>query len=82
MKKEELRRTLGKFINSHHDLPSKRSRASVKLPSVKGQPLETGNYILGEVIGEGGFAKVRLCTRRKDGLQCVVKIFEKFKLVT
>ena len=37
---------------------------------------------MGEMIGEGGYAKVRMCKRKKDNEQLVVKIFGKFKLIT
>lgn len=47
MKKEEFLKTSTKFGNSQHDLPSKRIRASVKLPSVKGPFQDTGNYVFG-----------------------------------
>ena len=37
---------------------------------------------MGETLGEGGYAKVRLCTRKKDHEVLVMKIFPKFKLTT
>lgn len=33
-------------------------------------------------MGEGGYGKVRVCTRKKDNQQFVIKIFNKFKLIT
>jgi serine/threonine protein kinase len=37
---------------------------------------------MGELLGEGGFAKVRKCTRKLDGSEVVMKVFQKFKLTT
>jgi len=54
----------------------------VKLPSMKITAQESGNYILGEMLGEGGYGKVRMCTRKKDSASFVMKIFNKFKLIT
>ena len=65
---DDFRRTFLRSKNSNIDsLPKKKNRASIKLPSVKLINPDVSGYHLGELIGEGGFAKVRYCTRKKDG---------------
>jgi serine/threonine protein kinase len=62
---------------------SKRSKSKVHLPSVKGViTSEHPNYSLGEVLGEGAFAKVRIAQRKSDQLKCVIKKYEKSRLKT
>ena len=77
---ESSRRT---FFRVHDKSPNKRkSHQLVKLPSVKHSSSESVGYVMGELLGEGGFAKVRLCTRKTDGEEVVIKIFQKFRLTT
>lgn len=54
-------------------------RGSVRLPAVR---RELGDYVLLEEVGEGAFAKVRLCHGKKDGEKRVMKIYDKFRLHT
>ena len=37
---------------------------------------------MGQTIGEGGFGRVRLCRRRSDGVEVVIKSIDKFRLTT
>ena len=53
----------------------------VRLPSVKDcKPIDDQKYILNEIIGEGAFAKVRRAYRKADGLPCVIKSYDKFRM--
>ena len=40
------------------------------------------NYIIGELIGEGAFAKVRKAVRKSDNYECAIKIYDKFRVNT
>lgn len=68
------------------DSPTKKkiSKSILKFPSVKGgvSSSDTSNYIIGDIIGEGAFAKVKTCTRKSDGNKFVMKIYDKFRLTT
>jgi serine/threonine protein kinase len=83
MHNDEYRKTFMRFTQSGLLSPAKKKTTRlVKLPSVRGPQQDSGNYILGEVIGEGGYGKVRMCTRKRDNEKLVIKIFGKFKLFT
>jgi len=43
----------------------------------KKQKIKKGNYILGETIGEGAFAKVKLATHIFTGEKVAIKILDK-----
>jgi hypothetical protein len=52
-----------------------------RLPSVNNCKLiDDQKYILNEIIGEGAFAKVRKAYRKADGLPCVIKLYDKFRM--
>ena len=55
---------------------TKRSSSIVKLPFVKNTAfIEHTKYNLGEVLGEGAYAKVRLASRKCDEMKCVIKMY-------
>ena len=61
-----------------HISPQKRNttRSIVKLPSVKNTNFaEHIKYNIGEVLGEGAYAKVRLAYRKSDNMKCVIKMY-------
>lgn len=61
----------------------KRAKSIVKLPSVKiPLTLDPSNYILMGLIGEGAFSKAYLAKRKADGHKCVVKVYEKQRLMS
>ena len=59
-------------------LPSMRKMITVK----KRQSNRRGNYILGETIGKGAFAKVKLATHIQTQEKVAIKILDKQKLLT
>jgi len=77
MNNDERRRTFLRLSTNQETglIIKKKTVGTIKLPSMRQTAQEIVNYVLGEIIGEGGFAKVRLCTRTKDGEQFVIKIF-------
>lgn len=77
------RKKEGNEINNVSPKKTKRSKSIVKLPSVKNINFtEHNKFNIGEILGEGAFAKVRLAHRKSDGLKCVIKMYEKNRLKT
>jgi serine/threonine protein kinase len=77
---ELFRKTLFKV---HEKSPvKKKTQLPTKLPSMRVSHTIATGYAMGEVLGEGGYGRVRLCTRREDSQQVVIKTFAKFKLTT
>lgn len=75
-----FRKTLFKV---HEKSPvRKKTQLTMKLPSMRMSHNVATGYAMGEVLGEGGYGRVRLCTRREDSQQVVIKTVAKFKLTT